>query len=142
MLFRSHRKLFLAISIGGNLGALGFYKYFNFFADSLALLLAAVGIDINTSTLNYLLPVGISFYTFQTLSYSIDIYRGDFKPRRDIVQYLTFVSFFPQLVAGPIERARDLLPQFTNVRVFSPDQAVDGCRLMVWGFLKIGRAHV
>src|SRR2546427_295994 len=84
-----------------NLGVLGFYKYFNFFADSLALLFAAAGLDINTTSLNIILPVGISFYTFQTLSYSIDIYRGDFKPKRDLLQYLTFVSFFPQLVAGP-----------------------------------------
>jgi alginate O-acetyltransferase complex protein AlgI len=132
----TRRKFFLAISLIGNLGVLGFYKYFNFFADSFALLLATAGIDINTSTLNYILPVGISFYTFQTLSYSIDIYRREFEPRRDLIQYLTFVSFFPQLVAGPIERARDLLPQFSNARVFSPADAIDGCRLMLWGFLK------
>lgn len=133
---RRRKKLFLAISLAGNLGVLGFYKYFNFFADSMAMLFAAVGLDINTTSLNIILPVGISFYTFQTLSYSIDIYRGHFKPKRDLLQYMAFVSFFPQLVAGPIERAKDLLPQFSSTRTFSHDAAIDGCRLMLWGFLK------
>lgn len=130
------RKLFLLVSLIGNLGLLGFFKYFNFFTDSLVTLIAALGLDLNTSTLNIILPVGISFYTFQTMSYTIDIYRGQFQPRRDLIEYLTFVSFFPQLVAGPIERARDLLPQFGQRRMFSHDAAVAGCRLIVWGLLK------
>lgn len=130
------RKGFLILSLAGNLGLLGFFKYFNFFADSLALLLAGAGLDVNTSTLNIILPVGISFYTFQTLSYTIDIYRGQFAPRRNLIEYLTFVSFFPQLVAGPIERASHLLPQFSKARSFSHGVAVAGCRLMLWGLVK------
>lgn len=130
------RRFFLGISLVGNLGLLGFFKYYNFFADSLALLLAAGGLDVNTSTLHIILPVGISFYTFQTLSYAIDIYRGEFQPRRDLLEYLTFVSFFPQLVAGPIERASHLLPQFSKARFFSHESAVDGCRLILWGLVK------
>lgn len=130
------KRLFLGISLAGNLGALGFFKYFNFFADSLSILLAAVGLDINTSTLAIILPVGISFYTFQSLSYAVDIYRGKFKPSRDWIEYLTFVSFFPQLVAGPIERATELLPQIKKARVFSHQAAVAGCQLILWGLCK------
>lgn len=130
------RKCFLVLSLVGNLGLLGFFKYFNFFTDSLALLFAVIGIDVNTSSLNIVLPIGISFYTFQTLSYTIDIYRRKFLPRRDLIEYLTFVSFFPQLVAGPIERATHLLPQFSQARTFRYDAAVSGSRLILWGLAK------
>lgn len=130
------RRAWLILSFASNLGALGFFKYFNFFVDSLVIALATAGVEINTSTLNIMLPVGISFYTFQTLSYGIDVYRGDLKARRDLLAYLTYVSFFPQLVAGPIERATNLLPQFERPRRFNPAEAREGCRLMLWGFIK------
>jgi D-alanyl-lipoteichoic acid acyltransferase DltB (MBOAT superfamily) len=130
------RRMLLAGTLLSNLGMLGFFKYFNFFVDSFALWASAVGFDVGTTTLNIILPLGISFYTFQTLSYTIDIYRGTFQPRTDLIEYLAFVSFFPQLVAGPIERAADLLPQFSKVRRFSQEDAVEGSRLMLWGFTK------
>ncbi len=130
------RRLLLGVSLLVDLGLLGFFKYFNFFADSLALALAAAGVEINTSSLNLVLPVGISFYTFQTLSYTLDIYGGRQRPHRGLLEYLAFVSFFPQLVAGPIERARELLPQFCRRRTFSPAWAVSGCRLILWGLAK------
>ena len=130
------KRALLGLTLVSNLGLLGFFKYFNFFADSFALLMAGLGIDISPVTLQIVLPLGISFYTFQTLSYTIDIYRGAFQPQRDLLQYLTFVSFFPQLVAGPIERAAHLLPQFGTGRVFSPSAAVPGCRFILWGLAK------
>jgi D-alanyl-lipoteichoic acid acyltransferase DltB (MBOAT superfamily) len=130
------RRFWLAVTLASNLGLLGFFKYFNFFADSFALWAAAAGLNVSTTTLNIVLPIGISFYTFQTLSYTIDIYRGSFQPRGDVIEYLAFVSFFPQLVAGPIERASDLLPQFSKQRFFKYEAAVEGCRLMLWGFIK------
>ncbi len=132
----ANRKRILAAAVASNLLILAFFKYFNFFVDSFVLALAAVGVDVPTSTLNIILPVGISFYTFQTLSYTIDIYRGEFRARRSLLDYLTFVSFFPQLVAGPIERARDLLPQFESARKFSSDAAREGCRRIIWGLAK------
>ncbi len=94
------------------------------------------GITLHASTLSIILPVGISFYTFQALSYSIDVYKGKIEATRDIVAFFAFVSFFPQLVAGPIERATNLLPQFQKPRTFDYDKAVDGCRQMLWGFFK------
>jgi D-alanyl-lipoteichoic acid acyltransferase DltB (MBOAT superfamily) len=97
------RKLLLAGSILINIGILGFFKYFNFFAESLQYLFSSFGINLSYNTLNIILPVGISFYTFQTMSYTIDIYKGKLKPTNDIVTFFAFVSFFPQLVAGPIE---------------------------------------
>ncbi|MFM7101409.1 MAG: MBOAT family O-acyltransferase, partial [Verrucomicrobiota bacterium] len=130
------RRALLGLSLAANLGLLGFFKYFNFFADSAAVLLGSLGGNLGTSTLQIVLPVGISFYTFQTLSYTVDIYRGQFAPRRDVVEYLAFVSFFPQLVAGPIELATHLLPQFGKTRVFAADAAVAGCRLVLWGLVK------
>lgn len=130
------RKLLLGISLGVNLGILGFFKYFNFFMDSLIVSLESIGVQAHPSTLQILLPVGISFYTFQTLSYSIDIYRRKIEPVRDIVGFFSFVSFFPQLVAGPIERAAHLLPQFSKVRKFDPEKAGDGLRQILWGLLK------
>lgn len=130
------RHRLLCMSIVANLSVLGFFKYFNFFVDSAVIALATLGLDLNTSTLSIILPVGISFYTFQTLSYTIDIYRGNIRPHNRFVEYLVFVSFFPQLVAGPIERASHLLPQFTQVRRFDPALAISGCRLFLWGMFK------
>jgi D-alanyl-lipoteichoic acid acyltransferase DltB (MBOAT superfamily) len=106
------RKWYLYLSLFMNLGLLGFFKYYNFFVDSFANLLASFNYYPDSWTLNIILPVGISFYTFQTLSYSIDVYKGKIKPTKDFVSFAVFVSFFPQLVAGPIERATHLLPQF------------------------------
>ncbi|MDP5170171.1 MAG: MBOAT family protein [Bacteroidia bacterium] len=130
------RKLFLWISLGVNLGLLGFFKYYNFFADSLREGLLGLGIEMNTWTLEIILPVGISFYTFQTLSYSIDIYYRKLTPTNDFVSFATFVAFFPQLVAGPIERASNLLPQFFSRRDFSFKNAIQGTNLIVYGFFK------
>lgn len=130
------RKAVLIIALSGNLVILGFFKYFNFFVDSLIIGMSALGIDANTLTLQIILPVGISFYTFQTMSYTIDIYRGSFQPQRNLIDYLAFVSFFPQLVAGPIERAANLLPQFRSARAFSYPAAVEGCQLILWGLAK------
>ena len=110
------KKRWLLVSLCSNLGLLAVFKYYNFFADSFASTMSLVGWEVNDLTLNIILPVGISFYTFQTLSYSIDIYRGQIKACRDIVSFFTFVSLFPQLVAGPIERASNLIPQIMNNR--------------------------
>lgn len=132
----TRRKAYLVAALSCNLAVLGIFKYFDFFADSLAISLALAGIEISTPTFHILLPVGISFYTFQTMSYTIDIYRGHFEPQRSVIDYLSFVSFFPQLVAGPIERATNLLPQFRSARSFSFDEAQTGMRLVLWGFLK------
>ncbi len=130
------RRILLILSIGFNIGMLGFFKYFNFFIDSFSTAFTFLGIEISTRTLNLVLPVGISFYTFQTLSYSIDIYRYKMTPTRDIVSFFAYVSFFPQLVAGPIERARNLLPQFLNNRELDFNKAKDGLRQILWGLFK------
>lgn len=130
------RKRMLLLSLVLNLGLLGFFKYFDFFIGSVADLLTAFGFEPHVPVLRVLLPVGISFYTFQTLSYTIDIYRGQLKATRDPVAFAAFVAFFPQLVAGPIERARDLLPQFERDRHFDMEKAKDGLRQMLWGFFK------
>jgi alginate O-acetyltransferase complex protein AlgI len=130
------RRVLLAASLLTNLGILGFFKYFNFFVDSAAEALEAIGFGVNLPALQVILPVGISFYTFQTLSYTIDIYRRQIEPVRDPLAFFAFVSFFPQLVAGPIERARNLLPQFTRVRRFDEGMAADGLRQALWGFFK------
>ncbi len=119
-----------------NLAILGIYKYFNFFSDSLQQAVGAVGVELSSLTLDLVLPVGISFYTFQALSYSIDVYNGKLKATNDIVSFFAYVSFFPQLVAGPIERATNLLPQFEKPRTFDYGKAVDGCRQILWGFFK------
>lgn len=124
------------MSLGLNLGLLGFFKYYNFFVDNFILAFASVGIELQASTLSIILPVGISFYTFQTLSYTIDVYRGKLKPTKDWVAFFAYVSFFPQLVAGPIERASNLLPQFEVKRKFEYAQAADGMRQILWGFFK------
>lgn len=131
-----YRKTLLWISIVTNIGFLGFFKYYNFFVDSFVTAFSFFGKAINVNSLDIILPVGISFYTFQTLSYTIDVYKRKLEPAKDIISFLAFVSFFPQLVAGPIERATNLLPQFYKKRVFEYDKAVDGMRQMLWGLFK------
>ena len=119
-----------------NLLILGVYKYYNFFVDSFISAFSLCGINILPATLNLILPVGISFYTFQALSYTIDVYRGKLNATRDIVSFFAFISFFPQLVAGPIERATNLLPQFQKSRIFDYESAVDGTKQILWGLFK------
>lgn len=131
-----NRKVLLWSSILVNLGFLGFFKYYNFFADNFAAAFTLFGRELQPGTLNIILPVGISFYTFQTMSYSLDIYRGKLEPERNFIAFAAFVSFFPQLVAGPIERATNLLPQFAVQRRFSYAQAADGMRQILWGLFK------
>jgi len=130
------RKILLWTSIGVNLGFLGFFKYYNFFAESFAEAFTLFGASIDPNRLNIILPVGISFYTFQTLSYSIDVYRNKLKPTKDLIAFFAFVSFFPQLVAGPIERATNLLPQFYKKRRFDYGEAIDGLKQILWGLFK------
>jgi len=124
----SSKKKWLFISVFVNLGSLGFFKYYNFFIDSWVDAWANFGYVMCPTTIKIILPVGISFYTFQTLSYSIDIYKGKLKPTTDLIAFSAFVSFFPQLVAGPIERATNLLPQFFSERKFDYFNAVNGLR--------------
>ena len=133
---RRASRAFLAVSLFMNLGLLFFFKYFNFFGETLTALCRAVSIPFTAPALDIILPVGISFYTFQTLSYTIDVYRGKLEPERDFVSFALFVSFFPQLVAGPIETAVNLLPQLKQERPFSYDNAAWGLKLMAWGFFK------
>jgi D-alanyl-lipoteichoic acid acyltransferase DltB (MBOAT superfamily) len=133
---QKQKKFWLWLSVGINLGFLGFFKYYNFFIDSAAEGLSSLGITTHFWTLNVILPVGISFYTFHGLSYVLDIYNNRIKAEKDFVDYSLFVSFFPLLVAGPIERATHLLPQIKQKRVFNKHQAVDGIRQMIWGFFK------
>lgn len=130
------RKVLLWTSILINLGFLGFFKYYNFFIDNFITAFTFFGAPLSINSLQIVLPVGISFYTFQTLSYSIDVYHKKLKPTKDFIAFTAFVSFFPQLVAGPIERATNLLPQFYQKREFSYDKAVDGCRQILWGLFK------
>ena len=131
------KKLFwLWLSISINLGLLGIFKYYNFFAESFADGLSLLGINSNMGSLNVILPVGISFYTFHGLSYVIDIYKNRIKPERNFIDYSLFVSFFPLLVAGPIERATHLLPQILKKRMFDYSKAVDGLRQILWGLFK------
>jgi len=130
------RRLLLLCSVLVNLGFLGFFKYYNFFLDNFVEAFSFFGTKIPASSLTIVLPVGISFYTFQTLSYTIDVYRRKLGPTHDFVAFAAFVSFFPQLVAGPIERATNLLPQFSTMRSFTYPQAVDGMRQILWGLFK------
>jgi len=130
------KKFWLICSVGINLGFLGFFKYFNFFIDSFGQLLQSFGMIASVPTLNIILPVGISFYTFHGLSYVFDVYSGRVKSTRNVVDYALFVSFFPLLVAGPIERATHLLPQVKAPRTFSAEQASDGLRQILWGLFK------
>lgn len=132
----NNRKIILAFSICFNISLLGFFKYFNFFADSLAILLYQFGIHVNPRSLNVILPVGISFYTFQSLSYTIDVFKRRMEPTSNPLTFFSFVSFFPQLVAGPIERAIRIIPQFSALRSFSVANATDGMRQILWGFFK------
>lgn len=131
-----NRKLLLATSIFINIGILGFFKYYNFFIESFVDAFSFIGIKLHYSTLRVILPVGISFYTFQTLSYTIDIYNRKIKSAANPIAFFAFVSFFPQLVAGPIERASNLLPQFYTHRKFEYHKAVDGLRQILWGMFK------
>ena len=130
------RKGWLALSLTVNLGLLGFFKYYNFFVDNFVEAFRFFGQAPDISTLSIILPVGISFYTFQTLSYTIDIYRRKLGPTKDFVGFMAYVSFFPQLVAGPIERATKLLPQFFEKRKFTYAQGRDGMRQILWGLFK------
>ncbi|MDA3817094.1 MAG: MBOAT family protein [Prolixibacteraceae bacterium] len=132
----SKRKILLWVSILVNLGFLGFFKYYNFFLDNFVSAFSFFGTPINAQGLNIILPVGISFYTFQTLSYTIDVYKRKLEPTKDFIAFSAFVSFFPQLVAGPIERATNLLPQFYKKRTFEYNKAVDGLRQILWGLFK------
>lgn len=130
------RKVLLWTSILVNLGFLCFFKYYNFFLDNFITVFSFFGTEIKANSLNIILPVGISFYTFQTLSYTIDVYKRKLEPTKDFIAFSTFVSFFPQLVAGPIERATHLLPQFYKKRTFDYLKAVDGMRQILWGLFK------
>jgi alginate O-acetyltransferase complex protein AlgI len=132
----AERKALLACSLIGNLGMLGFFKYYNFFVDSFVQMLHGFGIAAHPSTLHLILPAGISFYTFQTLSYGFDVYRRHMPATTDPLAFFAFVSFFPQLVAGPIERAVALVPQFARVRTVDGEQASAGLRQILWGLCK------
>lgn len=130
------RNLYLTLSLVFNLGLLGFFKYFNFFIESASDFINLLGFQSHPSTLNLILPVGISFYTFQTMSYTIDVYRGKMEATKDPIAFFSYVAFFPQLVAGPIERASHLLPQFLRKREFEYQQGSDGMKLILWGLFK------
>lgn len=132
----SQRKWLVVVSMLVNIGFLGFFKYYNFFADSFAEAFTFFGRSMDSGRLSIVLPVGISFYTFQTMSYTIDIYRKKLAPATDPVSFFAYVSFFPQLVAGPIERATNLLPQFFRRRTFEYGKALDGMRQILWGLFK------
>lgn len=130
------RKLLLTFSLVVNLGLLGFFKYYDFFVESWIDAFSGLGIIMHESTLNIILPVGISFYTFQTLSYTIDVYRKSLKATGSLINFAGYVAFFPQLVAGPIERATNLLPQFSKARVFNEERATSGLHLIIWGLFQ------
>ena len=130
------RKVISGTNIAINIAILGVVKYYDFFASQLVEAFSGLGVQLNLTSLNIILPVGISFYTFQALSYTVDIYRRKLEPTRDVIAFLAFISFFPQLVAGPIERATNLLPQFLKPRKFDYALAVDGMRQILWGLFK------
>lgn len=132
----SKRKFYLYTSLIVNLGMLCYFKYFNFFIESWVYAWSNVGVQMNINSLNVILPVGISFYTFQTLSYTIDVYNKKINPTKNFIDFASFVTFFPQLVAGPIERASHLLPQFYKLRVFNYGEAVLGLKLIIFGLFK------
>ena len=129
-------KFYATLNIVINIFILGIYKYYNFFTENLVDAFDSIGISLEISTLQLVLPVGISFYTFQALSYTIDVYKDKLKATHDPVEFFAFLSFFPQLVAGPIERATNLLPQFQKNRIFKYEDAVDGTRQILWGLFK------
>jgi D-alanyl-lipoteichoic acid acyltransferase DltB (MBOAT superfamily) len=131
-----HKTFWFYLSICINLGVLGLFKYYNFFAESFTQALSHFGMQVNAHTLKIILPIGISFYTFHGLSYIIDVYKNKIKPEKNIINYSLFVSFFPLLVAGPIERATHLLPQLKQKRSFSYAQATEGLRQILWGLFK------
>ncbi|MBP3788080.1 MAG: MBOAT family protein [Prevotella sp.] len=131
-----HKRAVVASNIVLNLGILGVFKYYDFFVENLQKLFLQVGYSLDVPTLRLILPVGISFYTFQSLSYTIDVYRGKLRATNDVVAFFAYIAFFPQLVAGPIERASHLLPQILGSRTFRYDEATDGLRRMLWGFFK------
>lgn len=133
---KREKKFILVVTAMLCLGVLFFFKYFNFVSESMSRLLRVFTIQMNPITLKLLLPVGISFYTFQTLSYVIDVYRGDVPAEKHFGYYATFISFFPQLVAGPIERSSNLLPDIKNEHKFNQARASHGIKLMMWGFYK------
>ena len=133
---QSSKKIFLLLSLIFNLGILGIFKYYNFFVESFSEFTSFFGFHSNPTSIDIILPVGISFYTFQSLSYTIDIYRKQIEPTKDPIAFFTFVGFFPQLVAGPIERASNLLPQFFKKHDFNYEQAKDATRQILWGFFK------
>lgn len=130
------RKIFLFIGVFISLGLLGFFKYYNFFIQSFADAFSIFGGHLNVETLKLILPLGISFYTFKLISYLLDIYRGKMEPTKEWVNYFVYISFFPQIAAGPIERASNLLPQLKNTRKFDKDQATEGLKLILWGLFK------
>jgi alginate O-acetyltransferase complex protein AlgI len=132
----ARKRLFMGASIVSNFGMLGFFKYFNFFVENVHATLAGLGLDVGMPVLRVLLPVGISFYTFQAMSYTVDVFRGELRARRSLLDVAVFISFFPHLVAGPIQRASFLLPQVEEPRRFSVERAASGFYLMVWGFFK------
>ena len=133
---KKYKKTLLSISLICNIGLLLIFKYYNFFIDSFQELFSFAGSEVGFQTIHIILPVGISFYTFQTLSYTIDIYRGVLKPTKNPVVFFCYVSFFPQLVAGPIERAKDLLPQLEKLKKFNTHKFSDGIRQIIWGLFK------
>jgi D-alanyl-lipoteichoic acid acyltransferase DltB (MBOAT superfamily) len=130
------KRLWLGLSIAMNIGLLGYFKYFNFFLDSLSTAFQLFGQPVAWRGMDIILPIGISFYTFQTLSYTIDVYRDRIRPSNSLIEFAAYVSFFPQLVAGPIERAKQLLPQFRQTRRFNYSQAAAGMRQILWGLFK------
>ena len=130
------KRSFMALSIVSNFGMLGFFKYFNFFIENVQRVLAAAGVHASMPVLHVVLPVAISFYTFQAMSYTVDVYRGELRARGSLLDVAVFISFFPHLVAGPIQRASYLLPQVESRRRLSVEQATSGLSLMVWGFFK------
>jgi D-alanyl-lipoteichoic acid acyltransferase DltB (MBOAT superfamily) len=133
---RSNKKIFLGISLGVNLCLLGFFKYCDFFITSANDMMQVLGYGGSLQTLKIILPVGLSFYTFQSMSYALDVYKGKLTPTKNIIDFFAFVSFFPQLVAGPIERAIHMLPQFSSAKKFNYDQATSGVRMIIWGLFK------
>ena len=133
---RGHARLWTGVNIVLSIAILLVFKYLNFFSDGLNGLLALMGMGVDRFTADILLPVGISFYTFQAISYSVDVYRREIEPARNLIDFGVFLAFFPQLLAGPIERGRDLLPQIYNRRPWNYDLAIDGLRETLWGFFK------
>lgn len=133
---KSMKKIWLYASIFWNLGILVTFKYFNFFVDEFNALFSSEGVATSFTIWNVIIPLGLSFYTFQTMSYSIDVYKGRIRPTKNLLEFLCFVSFFPQLIAGPIERAKFLLPQFENKRTFNLQQSKEGLRQILWGLFK------